>query len=1029
MSGFSKIWGFQLTSVSFSGFKYLNQAQLLSDVLYFSNQIDSQQWLIYYISKPLVGQFEPIKVTSANISDLYLKNGKASDPPDGSNNHRNEATSTTNGKKEIKSFNDLLNSFPLIARQMQPGLERVFKEFNQGINQRDSFIQSRKPALVRRMSGDSSRSSGNGSVHSNLSASHGKSPSIKTLNVNAEEDYLRQILETAVTSTIDLFQQVDKQQLSFLGTTTELTGPIVERHIERYVTEQLHDSTIFPMLSNSRKLDDLELESRLHQMQHVDISQVGIAIHNGRRGKQQLMKRLARSVEEFRKLGVAGSPQEMTGILLTSLRIITEGESSNSVESRGEATGERALMHEKSSQVVAMNADSLVSLLLVVVIRSQVRHLHARLTYMKNFIFIDDVQSGELGYALSTFEAVLSYLANDSVGLRLASRRNHRLWDTAKNGKLSELQAILNPEHELMDSSVVPDIISVHGLISEERAKNDAVPMVMSRENGDNLADWNSTASVDHQNSSNISTLAHVFPFQAANDIYQEEPPSRKVKRVSMDMRSLSASFEPSLKSQRSSRTSTIDSKASAIEGDTSIDTLLQTQDFEGNSVLMMAVEHQQATILRHLLTLEHFYPLNVVLEDWNCEGTTLLNAAVQLAHEEVIDVILHRVLEAREQQTIVDYLSIADIHGRTAAHYLFNAPHLIRILGNVLPWRQRDKNGQTPLLALCRSYDHPNYSNMINEALYCATQEQHDGQPLHLDLHVDSKGNTLLHVVNDPQLAVTMLQHCDSDPNVANDRRFTPLMMASKYGRVDMVRAFFGDRRVDIAAREARGMTAVELAKDDEVRNRIDDMVLVSTIPRADGRVSAVVRSFLVEDGSVRLIIKSAVRSDNGLISVTTCRRSLSDFENLAQWLSREHPASWLPSIFNFRSPFQIPSKPSRATLQDIQVQLDGFLKIMLAHSTFSSHELLWEFILFPEIQPEMMAERSQKKAEIRNENITEDYEPMEDVRDIEAFVDHARESIYAVNLATKTLARRVASLRHLSAGRYADFHQIYLL
>ena len=222
----------------------------------------------------------------------------------------------------------------------------------------------------------------------------------------------------------------------------------------------------------------------------------------------------------------------------------------------------------------------------------------------------------------------------------------------------------------------------------------------------------------------------------------------------------------------------------------------------------------------------------------------------------------------------------------------------------------------------------------------------------------------------------------------------------------------------MDVQAKEYRGMTAVELAKDDEVRNRIDDMILVSYPPASDGRVTAVVRSFFVEDSTIRLIIKTAARSGDGMIAVTTCRRSLADFENLAKWLSIEHPASWLPSVSNFRSPFQIPSRPSRAVLHDIQIRLDEFLRIMLAHSTFSTHELLWEFILVPEIQPEMMAERSLKKAETRTEKVKEEYGPIEDVRTVEQFVSHARDSIRGVNHSTKSVTRRVNSIRNISNG-----------
>ena len=69
--------------------------------------------------------------------------------------------------------------------------------------------------------------------------------------------------------------------------------------------------------------------------------------------------------------------------------------------------------------------------------------------------------------------------------------------------------------------------------------------------------------------------------------------------------------------------------------------------------------------------------------------------------------------------------------------------------------------------------------------------------------------------------------------------------------------------------------------------------------------------------------------------------------------------------------------------------------------------------FILFPEIQPDMMAERSRKKAEIRMENIREDFEPVTDVRDVSSFVEHARESIRSVSHSSKSVVRRVTSFR----------------
>ena len=987
----------------------------MSDVLYYPNSLEAQQWLIYYISKPLLGSLEPIQITPATLPSLYASIRGSPVVPDSDATSASVVVSTpsTPRKKEIKSFNELLNHFPMIARQMQSGVERVFKEFHHEMDKRGASDHPRPTSSrSRRASSVSSTSGANGSIHSHLSNGDVRAPVITSIAdtlVDETEDHMRRTLETAVTAAIDLFQLVDKQQLSLLGATTDLTGPLVERLIERYVTEQLHDSVLFPRLCKGREIEDIELESRIHQMENLDITQVGIEIDGGREGKKVLTLRLSQGVQEFRKLGVAGSPHQMMEIVLATLRLITVGDASPTTTNH--ASQEQA-SSEKPTSVLAMNADTLVSLLLLVVIRSQVRHLGARLAYMRSFIFVEDVETGEMGYALSTFEAVLSYLNRASGSLGKASRKNKKLWQNILNGDVKAIKAILAPDETSSTEGEESGSQIDEGAIEDDCADG-------TQATSDTFSDHISSISTEVNGASEGPRLGHVFPFQTQQKYLTELPPP-KIKRVSMDVRSMSNASEYSFKS----RTTTIDSRTSAFEGDTTIDKLAQTQNAAGESVLRMAVEARQPQSLKYLLSLQEYYSSETVLEDTNSEGTTLLSAAVQLGNTELVDIILDYLLNINDDSLIFDYFGKEDDRGRTMAHYLFNAPHLIKRFGASLPWRRKDKNGQTPLLALCRSYDHQHYSEMVDDALEYAMQEQNDGEPLHLDDHVDNKGNTLLHVLNEPILTQRMLRHCDADTNAPNDKRFTPLMVASKYGRVDMVRVFFGEPRVDVNARESRGMTAVELAKDDDIRNRIDDMVLVSNFPAADGRVTSVVRSFFVEDASIRLIIKSAVRNGHGMIILTTCRRSLADFENLAKWLAMEHPASWLPSIFNFRSPYQIPSRPSRAVLHDIQVRLDRFLKIMLAHSTFSTHELLWEFILFPEIQPEMMAERSKKKAELRGEKIKEEYEPVDDVKEVEVFVGHARDTIRGINHSTKSALRRVNNIRIAASGRYSSVH-----
>jgi ankyrin repeat protein len=966
-------------------------------VLWYPDSLEPRAWLIYYISKPLIGTYDDVKdAKTLNAAD---PKGKLIAPPIA------EVETGPNGpiprKRDIKSFSELLNNFPMIARQMQPGLERLFKEFNHIFDRplppppSAPVIPDPPPEGPISAAVKQARSSSlafpnhqeNGRLERVLT---------RTSYMEDEEEVMRGALETAVTAAIDLFQMVDKQQLSLLGATTDLTGPVVERLIERYVTEQLHDAILYPRLCAMKRPEDLELESKIRQMEFVDISQVGIPIQGGQAGKHELTLRLGRAVEEFRKLGVAGSPQEMMDILLLTLKTVTQ---LTDVPKSGFQANPNS---EKVSPVLTINADILVSLLLVVVIRSQVKFLQARLLYMRHFIFIDDVESGEMGYALSTFEAVLSYLARDSGGLRKASRRNKKLWQATVEGHVQEIMKIMEPGRCNSPED------------SDELEQEEETVKPWNITNG--IARPLSAASLNDP-ASEASSLNHVFPFQIQKDEKENEervPPFRRPKTVTMDTRSMSSNSEYSFRS----RATTIDSMSSGIEGDTSIERLSQTEDIMGESVLMMAVQNKKPKSLKYLLSLQEYYPLYCVLEDINNEGTTLLSAAVQLGHTEIINMLLDVLFCAESESVRIAYLSRQDKRGRSVAHYLFNSPHLIARVGRLLPWRQKDRNGQTPLFALCRSYDHANYKEMVESALIAAAAAQGDGMPLHLDDHVDAKGNTLLHIVNDPQIALRMLFRCDSDVNATNDKKFTPLMVASKYGRIDMVRVLFSDPRVDLFAKELRGLTAVELAKDDEIRNRIDDLVLFSSHPGKFGRITAVVRSFFVEDATIRLVVKSGAPSQDTSFTVTTCRRSLTDFEHLAKLLALENPASWLPNISGMRSPFQIPSKPSRAVLRDIQIRLDGFLKTLLSHTTFAEHEMLWEFFLVPDIQPDMMEKRSILKAEARAEKIKEETEPISNVRDVEQFVGHARDMVRSVNYAIKSVIRRTNALRTVVFG-----------
>jgi ankyrin repeat protein len=996
------------------GFKTLNQAQLLSDALHYADTNDGQQWLVYYISRPLIGAFQSTPIIPAVISDEPSKERRKllAEVSGGAGPSSNTGGGAVFPKKKvIKNFGDLLMQYPMISRQMHGGLEKIIREF---VTSNDEPVQQRSS---RRSSMSSQRSapSINGSVRSLRSSLSGSTMIHPTaLELEPEEETMRGSLETAVTSAIDLFQGVDKTQLSLLGTNTELTGPVVEHMIERYITEQVHDQTLFPKVCAIRRPDDADLERKIRRMTDVDIAQVGIPIEDGMQGKRDLALRLNKGVDVFKRMGVASSPQEMLDILLSTQKAITEPDSAP------KSAMEIGQTEDALPSNLTINADVLVSMLLIVVIRSTVRHLHARLLYMRYFIFIDEVESGEQGYALATLEAVLAHLSGESRMLRKASKKNRALWQAAKIGDVSALQNILQPDLPHIED----DALVQSPLAGEESTDDQDTSLDMESFDEPDAPNAHENAQGDF--AAVGGSLQHVFPFQKPPTPPPESadgPKQKKKKRVSLAPRSMSQSSVISSRSH--SRTKSIDSMASSgVVNDMSVEKLAQTQDTDGNSVIMMAVDAGQKSSLHFLLSLPAHFRADHILNDMNDDGVTLLSAAVQSGNVPVTEELLQYLEENASDDQLRQYLAIQDSKGRCVGHYVFNQPHLIQRFGRKLPWRLKDKNGQTPLFALSRSYDHDQYHSMIETALSLATETQGDGQPLHHDDHVDAKGNTLLHIINDTDITMRLLRSSDVDVNAANDKRFTPLMVGSKYGRLDLVRVLFGDPRTDTTLRDLRGLSAVELAKDDDVRNRFDDLVLLSVANGSDERTTKIVRSFFVEDGTVRLVLKSGAKNPNGTITVNTCRRTPEDFANLSKWLHIECPASWLPTQFNLASPFLIPGKPSRALLRDTQIRLDNFFRTLLTHATFATHELVWEFFLVPEIDGDMLLERSKRKAEARVDNLKDDFEPITDTLEVSNFVAYAREQVKGVTGTTRRAIRTVNQHRMRQLDFFESAH-----
>jgi len=467
-----------------NGFKTLNQAQLLNDVIFYPDHNDAHPWLIYYITRPLIGTLETIPIPPRIVPRIDTTAPASS------------ASSSYNAKIQIRSFDELLEQFPMIARQIQPGLRKIFRDFG--------IYQKSVPETPTMSTPDSPASE---SLASSL-----------TLDPSEDEDTIRRMLESAIMAAIELFQRVDQSHLHLLATTTDLTGVTIEHLIERYVTEQLHDIYVFPRLKLLHKIEDDSLDQKIFDMQYIDITQVGIPFTD-QQSKVAIIRRIATGIEKFQKLVEMRSPQAMLDELLETAQALTSTESQQTTsfekfEGHDASSLEKQYHNEDNvNPVLTMNADMLVSLLLIVVIRSKLRNLNAYLAYMRRFIFTDDVEQGERGYALSTLEAVLFHIALDSDHMGRASKRNGRLWDKIRRGSLEAVKSLLEKKEKERTNS-----------INDQRERNDEDDEEMEEEVDDEDDEIFEREDPSAEAETNENTVTDLTSDDLADDLFDQDP-------------------------------------------------------------------------------------------------------------------------------------------------------------------------------------------------------------------------------------------------------------------------------------------------------------------------------------------------------------------------------------------------------------------------------------------------------------------------------------------------------------------------
>ncbi|ORZ14219.1 hypothetical protein BCR42DRAFT_418302 [Absidia repens] len=222
-------------------------------------------------------------------------------------------------------------------------------------------------------------------------------------------DSLHDVIETLMEKGTQTLQQLP------MSDTTTIMQDEIHAELESYVMEQTYD-VVFFKITQVVLSRDLHLSEVIEQIKHVDVTQLGLpptALHHAH-------SRVKRAVTIFQKISAYRTPFEKLECILSTIQSL----SSSSPES-----------------AILDTSDTLIPLLLLTVIQSRVAHLSAHWTFMKEYTFELDVIGGKYGFALSTLEGVLVYLADSAIPqLAAVSRNNLQLWRCLKTTTTTTMQ-------------------------------------------------------------------------------------------------------------------------------------------------------------------------------------------------------------------------------------------------------------------------------------------------------------------------------------------------------------------------------------------------------------------------------------------------------------------------------------------------------------------------------------------------------------------------------------------------------------
>ncbi|KAG0033648.1 hypothetical protein BGZ81_007775 [Podila clonocystis] len=755
---------------------------------------------------------------------------------------------------------------------------------------------------------------------------------------------IRSSLDKLLADSVALLNKLDASALAALLEEYGASVDTLDQLLENYIMNSTYDIVFFKV-TLYLKQQDWDLAEAIRELQNLDLGQVGLP------DMPQYHQALVSALNEFQSIGVLRTPEEKLACLIQSIRVTSN---------------------------LSGGADDLIPTLLLTVLRSGISNLASNLYYMKNFVLFDDTSHGEYGYSLSTLEAVSRYIMSHVKQLAPISAKNQVYWETVCAGNLEGMQQFTNDSAET--NAVFPPGLTKRPSVasfgsSSDQSINSTLQIALSASPMHSRDAEGNNGVLLACSSQQLGMLRYLLANEYTVDI---------------------ANYGGTTPLMLAAILNNLEMAQIVLEH-TKDKEYINRQDVLGNSAVHMCVAGESLEMLEELLKADPD------LGQPNNEGDTALIIATKQIERTTVHGLMASLLGQRMKKQDFDRQNNS---GDTALHFVSDPALIVDLVTRGADPSIDNYAGWTPLLKWALHDNTPAVRTLLET-------KQVDV------LMTDSRGYTPLHMAclrGNMDMVAMLKAHTPIDLQ-SNIDGSTPLQLACQSGSLSVVE-YLLQEGANPELRDWTNESPADMTSDSAILDKLDNAMLFwdsrptqgtrtgkgkgkeqatsTNIPsKSSTRVIRVVRGTMEQDGKVRYIVKSGNTSDKS--TIVTMPRSLDDFKFLRQTLLLEGPDACIPSLEHFYSPFLLsPSRPSKAVLTISTRRLDMFLNYLSDHPVLRNHELVWEFMLMPELQRDMITDRSQCKQESLVDSIFDNYPPVvDDLDHEEKYFEHLNSEI----------------------------------